>query len=193
MATKKRILLVAFAVIAVMILTISFTIAYMTDARTVVNEFEFGEVKIALHEDAWTKAKVKPGDALDKDPLVENVGSVPCYVRATVTVDEAMLGSNQSIMDYLEFQGISNEWVVDEGTWGTTNKVVLYYNTALSPKAKTPKIFTKVKINATASSGQALLEGANNKFDVIVAVDAVQSTVGSQTFSTAKEAFTAMM
>ncbi|MBE6039172.1 MAG: hypothetical protein E7218_08270 [Anaerofustis stercorihominis] len=69
------------------------TIAWFTAEETMTNTFTVGNVKIDLTEPAWTAEgggedegeEVYPGEALAKDPTVQNIGENPCFVRISVT------------------------------------------------------------------------------------------------------------
>lgn len=67
------------------------TLAYFTDTDEASNVFTVGNVEIDLTEPNWDdhgKAEaetVYPGEPLDKDPTVENIGNNPCFVRVSVS------------------------------------------------------------------------------------------------------------
>ena len=69
------------------------TLAYFTDTDDAKNEFTVGNVDIDLTEPNWDKEgggedegeEVYPGEALAKDPTVENIGENPCFVRVSVS------------------------------------------------------------------------------------------------------------
>lgn len=209
MVTKKRILLISLVLLFTMVLGISFTIAYMSDQRIVTNKFEFGDVAVQVTESAtWVvqdpdgsnhevrkmDTSIRPGQTVTKDPLVENIGTVPCYVRATISVGDGVFQNKQSITSFLTMGALGSGWVPADGqSWFTGNSVTVYYNSELAKGAKTSKIFESVTLNATDGSGDALLEGANNSFDIVVTVEAVQTRANGKTITSAQDAFAQLM
>ena len=66
------------------------TLAYFTDDDSATNHFTVGNVTIDLTEPKWDETgKVEaedayPGEALAKDPTVENTGANPAFVAVKV-------------------------------------------------------------------------------------------------------------
>lgn len=179
---------------------VSHTLAYMSDKRTVVNIFTFGDIQLQLLETPRAGgggSELLPGATVAKDPAVKNTGSVPCYVRATVVVSDALLGKSQSVWDFLEMGELHEDWTVGEGSWGSARAVV-YYNEILDAGEVTPAIFSRFTLREHAvSDGSAPAPGANNKFGIRIIVEAVQTKIGNDsnavTFSDAQDAFTQLM
>lgn len=88
---KRKIIMLAAALVMVAILGIGGTFAYFTDNETAENVFTVGNVDIKLEEEKWEETgkeeakDVYPGEPLPKDPTVENIGKNPCFVRVKVT------------------------------------------------------------------------------------------------------------
>ena len=78
---KKKILVLAMALSMVAILAIGGSIAYFTAEDNAENVFTVGNVEIDLTEPNWEAqgedeaADAYPGEALAKDPTVENTGA----------------------------------------------------------------------------------------------------------------------
>ncbi|MDL2324263.1 hypothetical protein LJC61_03815 [Ruminococcaceae bacterium OttesenSCG-928-A16] len=195
---KRSVLLVLALTLVVAIVSISFTLAFLSDQRVVTNTFSFGEITIQVLESKWTtpagEAKVvAPGQTVNKDPSVKNVGSMPCYVRATITISDAVLNSKQDVLDFIEMGALSPEWKVAENqTWGG-RQVTVYYQQELPVGGTTTPIFNTVTLKAQNASGQALLEGPNNNFAIDVIADAVQTTANGYTITSAEDAFAQLM
>ncbi len=87
---KKLLSLCLVALLALTAVT-GATLAYFTDTDDAKNEFTVGNVDIDLTEPGWDETgkeeaeNVYPGEALAKDPTVENIGANPCFVRVKVT------------------------------------------------------------------------------------------------------------
>lgn len=89
---KKKILVIALALSLVAVTALGVTLAYFTDKEVATNTFTVGNVAIEIQEPAWVSTgskdapNVYPGESLDKDPAIYNIGENPCFVRVKVTV-----------------------------------------------------------------------------------------------------------
>ncbi len=105
---KKKVFLIAVAVLLVSVMALGVTLAYMTDKKQAANTFTVGNVKITLDEAAVEQVVAEdgsvnyvandnaarvtensydallPGSAIAKDPTVTNVGASPAYIRVTI-------------------------------------------------------------------------------------------------------------
>lgn len=83
---KKRTIIFILAVAVIAAATIGATLAYFTDKEEANNIFTIGNVNIELTEPNWAEevSSVYPGQVLDKDPMVTNIGANPCIVRIKV-------------------------------------------------------------------------------------------------------------
>lgn len=198
---KMRIALAALAVMLLLLsTTVSGTVAYLSDVREVTNEFSFGDVKVTLTEAQWTAEgggprTLTPGTHVVKDPVVENAGQSPCYVRVTVAIGDTGLGNGQNILEYITMDAHGAGWQPEGGqTWGG-QVVTLYYTGGanggiLQPGESTEAVFNGFTLNAVAN-GQSLLQEANNGFSIVVTVQAVQTTVDGAVAATPQAAFAA--
>ena len=88
---KKKLLAMCLVVALAATAVIGGTLAYFTDNDAATNTFTVGNVDIELTEPngddhGETEAEtVYPGEPLDKDPTVENIGNNPCFVRVSVS------------------------------------------------------------------------------------------------------------
>lgn len=107
MKTKSKALLLTLCAVLLVAASILGTMAYLTSTAEVENTFTVGKVAITLDEakvgtdgKALTgqaaarvtanEYKLMPGHTYDKDPTVTvNAGSEACYVKMTVTVNNA--------------------------------------------------------------------------------------------------------
>lgn len=78
---KRKLLLVASALLMVAILGFGGTLAYLTDYETATNVFTVGNVDITLNEVFEENAKLIPGIDVQKEITVTNVGSEEAYIR----------------------------------------------------------------------------------------------------------------
>lgn len=91
---KKRIAIIATAVLIVALLVVGSTLAFFTDKGEVNNVITMGNVKITLTEpqfekltnNTYTVSDATPGKVYDKDPTITNVGDNDAYIRCKVTV-----------------------------------------------------------------------------------------------------------
>lgn len=111
---KKKLLVLLMSLVMVATIAIGTTLAYFTDTDSATNVFTVGNVEIDLNEvvaeknengdlvatgerqdvlddeeDEYDYGKVYPGQFIDKDPTIENLGSEDAYIAAIVTVTSA--------------------------------------------------------------------------------------------------------
>lgn len=96
---KKKVVTLSLVVALIATAAIGGTLAYFTDEEAKTNTFTVGNVDIELTEPAWDNntpdnktdggegeaQEAYPGEALGKNPTVENKGENPCFVRISVT------------------------------------------------------------------------------------------------------------
>lgn len=135
----KKMLMTALAVVLIVVISVSATLAYLTSEAEVTNTFTVGQVDIKLDEatvDPETgkaiddkprtetgnaDVKIIPGRPIDKDPTVTVLNdSEPCYVRMKVTISKiselkAIFGA-----DFLP-QNYVTGW--DADTWVSTKVI----------------------------------------------------------------------
>lgn len=125
--SKRKIMLLAAALVMVAVLGIGGTLAYFTDKDEEINTFTVGNVDIDLTEPGWDpdlggtgeeEAKdVYPGEPLAKDPTIENIGKNPCFVRISVSnLDQFVAEYGEDAMIGLRYQYVdgynTNDWVL---------------------------------------------------------------------------------
>lgn len=185
MAKTKKALMISITLVFMFLFCISLTLAYLTDNREVSNQLVFGNVKVALKEVEWDKALgankklvVVPNKKYAKDPVVHNVGNVPCVVRATVTISNMKEGSmnQQNLSDYIQLGTLGKYWAVAPGNTWNDKKVTLYYLQIIMPETASNAIFEDFTILPEVK-GVPLheLEGKNTEFDINVKVEAIQA------------------
>lgn len=179
------------------------TAAYLTDVRTVTNEFSFGSLQVEVFEAVFSAGGsgsrvLVPGSQVAKDPAVRNTGTVPCYLRATVTISDAGLGDTQSVLDFITMGPLNAEnWRLAAGqSWGARQVTAYYIGGAggvLEPGAETAPLFSSFSLNATAADNTPLLQSSISGFDIIVTVQAVQAEADGKTISSPESAFAQLM
>ncbi|MDD6142533.1 MAG: TasA family protein, partial [bacterium] len=135
--SKRKILTLAMALSMIAILAVGATIAYFTDTDNATNTFTVGNVDITLTEPNWVASgsqdapEVYPGEALDKDPTVKNVGSNPCFVRIKVTGWDCLApaGNITYKTDYVT-GNLGDNWVLHTDGY-------FYYHKVLAVREKT--------------------------------------------------------
>ncbi|MBS6396746.1 MAG: SipW-dependent-type signal peptide-containing protein [Clostridiales bacterium] len=177
---KKKLLAMCMVTALAATAIIGGTLAYFTDNDVAENTFTVGNVEIDLTEPEWddhgeTEAvTVYPGESLDKDPTVENIGNNPCFVRVSVSnLDQ--FGDKGAIV-YL------TNWVegaLGEG-WVDGNDGYFYWSEPLVVKgtendewnqgltSKTTALFDQIKMPTG-------LTGDEETKDIVVTAQAVQA------------------
>lgn len=191
--------LVLFAVLLALFLvyTVTYTVAYLSDQREAENQLVFGEVQVELQETDWNAPKVvQPGNWTAKDPKIKNTGNVPCYVRATVSISDAV-GNNQSMADYVQLDALNTGWTASGSP--ESGKLLVYYSDILEPGESTTPIFDGFLLKES-TGGNSLLEGANRatlaeggNFAIVVTAEAVQTRAQGYDIQSAQDAFTKLL
>ncbi len=88
MKLNRKWLLVIALVVSLTMATAG-TLAYLTDRDTVENTFTMGKVDIEI-EEVFPDGAIKPGQTVNKDAKIENVGTTPAWVWMTVSVPEEL-------------------------------------------------------------------------------------------------------
>ena len=152
---KRKILLLVALLCMVAILGVGGTLAYFTAEDDVTNTFTVGNVKIDLTEPKWdpelggtgkTEAEdVYPGEALPKDPTVENTGKNPCFVRIKVVGLDCLKaeGDGDEMLihvrtEYVE-DALGKDWVLHSDGY-------YYYTKVLAAGEKTTPVFDSIVI-----------------------------------------------
>jgi predicted ribosomally synthesized peptide with SipW-like signal peptide len=202
---KKKILIISLVVAVLATAVIGGTLAWFTDTETATNTFTVGNVDIMLREPLWNGADfndltmpadaavladtttlygihdaqdIVPGEVIDKDPQVRNVGVNPCWVRLKITVPNQG-GELPDVGQFFDFDATaweSGAWSdVDTNLDGTFDESVVYaYLTeVLQPDSQTVAAFTTVTIPGTLNNQDMASFGEDLK--VIVVAEAIQS------------------
>jgi predicted ribosomally synthesized peptide with SipW-like signal peptide len=114
---KRKVAILATAVIITATLVVGSTLAFFTDKGTVQNVITMGDVKISLTEPTFANTtnssykieNVMPNQKISKDPTITNTGSNDAYVRCKVAVTGDKLNSAQTA-DLLNGLNIGKDW-----------------------------------------------------------------------------------
>lgn len=172
MNTKKKAVSIALAACIAAVAVAGTTMAYLTDKADAKNVMTIGKVDITLTEPNWTAtgekeaADLYPGEAVAKDPTVENVGQNPAFVRIKLEMPESVQFTFRT--DYQD--GISKDWEEYEGYYyykavlpaGETADA-LFDQVVLDPNTTNAVAGEKAQINVFAEAVQA--QGAKVKFE----------------------------
>lgn len=222
---KKKLTLVVTCVVLVAAMVIGGTLAYFTDTKDVTNTFTVGNVQIKLDEtDINDNTKrtatgndygsMYPGRTVTKDPIVHNIGANSAYIRAKVTMTDALntlavlfpepaVGTsfNDQYIGYfkqLVGDSFGDGWTCVDINWGPVvgkdMEFVFKYDGTLSPKADSTAIFDEITIPADfdtrVNGGTAYLQIGEVKIDV--KAEAIQAD-GFDTWEAAFDAFDAQV
>ena len=153
---KKKILLIATAIILVSIISIG-TLAYFTDEEKASNVITTGNIDIELEE--WMEdannddepipfpengvSDVMPGSQISKIVQVRNIGGNPAYVRIQVvkTIELGDAPGQVPDLDLITFDLNTEKWEL--GTDG-----YYYYKNVLQPGDVTEPLFTVVTFDS---------------------------------------------
>ncbi len=152
---KKRITLISLAVVALILVGLLSSLAFLTDKKDVTNTFTVGNIEIELEEPDYDVngdgQKLLPGTVIDKDPTVTLLeGSEDAYIFMQIVPEG-------NIMDFL------NAITVDTANWvavtGAENLYVYSANgTDPAPVAATtggtelPPLFSKIVVTNTLNN-----------------------------------------
>lgn len=166
---KRRIALIA-AVMCIIAVVATGTLAYFTAEETAYNVITTGVLSMDLVEET-TGGKpfpeegvsgVMPGEAIDKIVYVVNDGGVDMYVR--IAIDKEITGENGR---ELNFENITLD--INTAKW-TEKDGFYYYNSVLEPGEQTEPLFTAVTFGAELGN-----EYMNARVQIDVNAQAVQS------------------
>ncbi len=171
---KKKVAIIATAVIIVAALAVGGTLAFFTDKGTVQNVITMGDVRIKLTEPAFDEAtdgalkmgSIMPGQIISKDPTITNTGSHDAYIRCKVTVT----GFPEKNVEKELISGLN----IDKTKWAPAGDGYYYYQSVLPKKPaegdSVVQLFDSVKI--PEQWGDSL---ANTEFKINITAEAIQA------------------
>lgn len=172
---KKKIFALCIIVALVATAVISGTLAYFTDTADATNVFTVGNVKIELTEPNWLANgeeadDVYPGEALPKDPTIENIGANPCFVRIKVTGLDCLKNAGLSAED-VAYR--TNYVIGDLGEdWVDGGDGYFYYSKVLAKDAVTSPVFDSIVIPTDVTNA---IGGLDIDYEIEVFAEAVQA------------------
>jgi len=183
--------MLALAVILIVVVSVSATMAYFTDNEKAVNTFTVGQVGIELTETGaaagtdgtLTKAyeNILPGHTYAKDPTVKvDANSSDCYVFVEIINNLSAVELKQSndedktIADQLA----ANKWIALEGAAN-----VYYYNGIAEANASLP-VFASFSVDGSMTNED--MAAVNNK-----TIEVTAYAVQAPGFESAAEAWAA--
>lgn len=198
MQQTKRLLSFLLLLLVVAIVSIAGTLAYLTDRQDVTAVLEFGEIKVQLSDPGYqSNVRLVPGTQAPTTPQISNVGTVDCYVRATITISASgseNLGSEpfQRYVTFHHDNSNSNwDWSGSNYDPDSSDPIVIYYKKPLGTQGDdkvTQPIYNTIEVLSEVN-GTPLLEGVNDNFRVSVDISAVQTVHNGQLIETPQEAF----
>jgi predicted ribosomally synthesized peptide with SipW-like signal peptide len=171
---NKRNIITTFIIILIIIIAVGGVFAYLTSTDTKTNVFTVGRVKIELTEPNFVPASaqyIRPGDEVNKNPQIKNIGTNSAYVY--IKVEEPLVELSNNTVGPLFSYDTNTGWTLLGTNNGQDceNKVsVYYYNTALAKNETTATLFDNVTINDFSNSNPA----DNN--DMVITGYAIQSS-----------------
>ena len=192
---KKKLTAVALVVCMLAIMLVGASLAYFTDDDEATNTFTVGNVEIDLTEPNWDSTGSKealdvyPGEALAKDPIVENIGNNPCFVRVEVTgLDQFVEAYGEEAMITLRHGNYvagydSDNWTYYNGYY-YYNKVLATKETAGDEWNKELGTVTEPVFNQIVMPTQLTNNAAAE--DIVVTAQAVQAQGAQPSWSAVK-------
>lgn len=179
---KKKILTLGLVAVLSAAAAISGTLAYFTDKEEKTNKFTVGNVNIELKEDHWDPDKathVYPGQVLEKDPVVTNIGSNECYVRVEVTNlkqfgtegDIVYISTEKNAEKTVDIEGkLGANWVFDADASykNGEDSAYFYYTKPLKPNENTTALFEKIKMPTGLTNRPTPSDAEHNNAESIV-------------------------
>ena len=142
----KKLIILAIAILTIVGLGGLF--AYLTDTDQKTNVFTIGSIKIELVEPNWNPSNgqnILPGQPINKNPKINNIGNNPAYVYIKVVNPIVTLSTGEGpLFNYTTNSGWTQLDQVDQCGYRATT---YYYNTAINPSSSTTTLFDTVTIN----------------------------------------------
>ena len=185
---KKKIITISAVAALALALLVGGTLAYFTDTDKADNEFTVGNVEIELVEPKWAGSgsgdapEVYPGEALAKDPTVNNVGDNPCFVRVKVEGLNCLAPAGEIGLRYKYADGYNTtDWTFKDGYY-YYNKVVGadYQYTTEGMKKETTPLFDQIVMPTD------LTNGYDGEYDIQITAEAVQAQGAKPSWSAVK-------
>ena len=173
---KKRKTIITFIIILVILIAVGGVFAYLQDTDTKTNIFTVGRVKIELTEPNFVEENaqdVRPGDEVNKNPQIKNIGTNAAYVY--MKVEEPYIEQTNNSKSPLLTYDINTGWtLLGEKICEESNKItrVYYYNNALNSNTTTTSLFDKVTV-ANYKNEDAV---GNTDIDMDITGYAIQSS-----------------
>ena len=171
MINKKVHLLLVVLFFLFSIFTIGGTLAYFTDADTVVNTFYVDKNVIEVEEEFEQPIR---GKKTIKTPTALNTGNTDCYVRALVVVSDSR-AENYFTFYYNDAEGFNtSDWKEEDDGW-------MYYRKSIKRDEMTAPVFSHIFLSQNLPDS---LQGFT--------IDVLFESVQSKGFPNAKKAFAAL-
>lgn len=127
----KSIWIALVALLVVVAVGIGTTMAWLTDDDEAVNKLSIGYVDIEIKEEFNPDGPLTPGDSIEKIPTIENIGPVPCLIRAKVVI------SSSIVEPYLD---LDTPTASTAGGWSAKQADGYYYFLGIVPAKPTQEV-----------------------------------------------------
>lgn len=160
MKNKSKIITIIIITILLLIAVPLGVYAYFTYRTTVTNTVKLGYNQIQLLENYTPPLSMAKGISFEKEPYVQNIGNVDCYVRVKSVVSDSRVEQYLTI----DYNTTDYTYNAQDGYW--------YYNNLVRPGESTTPLFTTVSISPDADD--IVLDG----FDIYVYGESIQTIEG---------------
>lgn len=209
MKKSKKLLIVSTALLLFSVLSVSLTLAYLTDSQEVKNRAEMTHVAVSVVDgasDIWDGSgpnviSVSSGDVsasasiyawTDTKPRVVNTGTEPCYVRVTIAVgSDQVLEPGRSLNEYIMFPVVNSQlWKPETGqpSLNASSRVVLYYSKILQPGETSEMVFAGMQTAFGGADSSDFLK-AFKDLNIVLIAEGAQTTKDGVPYNSAAAAF----
>lgn len=159
MKRKKKIKTKYLMFLFIFLISAIGTAAYFTSQRAQRNSIQIGNNEISIVEDfAPPKEMVAGENTYKKNVQVENIGTVPCYVRVfcqfsdSVVRDKSQFDNGSDWVDAETYgDNLPSDWTYISFDEDSVLGGYYYYTKALSNGDKTQELFKRVKTTFTTA------------------------------------------
>lgn len=181
---KRKKLIISITLSVFLIVAVSFSIAYFSNADTKENKFTVTKGDVSIKESFPEVSRQDMDNTFQKKVQVTNNGSSDCFVRMYVDFSDSRVRDKVKILcggityyswsDFLERTGRYSDW---EYVSDNTSKLsgYFYYKKVVPVNGTTDPLFTQVKLKYAENSEDSNTDKIAD-FDIIVYSETVQTT-----------------
>ncbi len=194
---KKNLLIIISGSLAVILLSVGITIAYLGTAKKKDNQINIGNGNVSITESNWSEPAIQSMENTTlKDVRITNTGTIPCFVRVYMEFSDSEVAklakvkggaTNDGFHGWEDFKtelakdsnSYSSKWkYVKENTNGKL-KGYFYYTEKVDPNGATEPLITEVQTDFNGITNDTNIDLIKD-YNIIVYSETVQ-TIGIDT------------